>query len=324
MVAQRRLEQQQQAAACQIEVDCDTCEANGCFNEDGEDQQQDDVDYCEDGDNYYSGCTISEDMVDEFMQDASCRDTGISWYDAKGEEYNLRVGFVCDPDGYGVQVAVFLDDDCSLIHLGLDFSDLMYGTYTYDLFMAVKEDIQKPYQESMDCLACEFVEIQDQNGDGNQDNQDAGEAQLSGICENIVQDSLDIYSCGGAEQNDDQNQQEQQNDDAVDMSWYTVDIVSNDGGEINEEDVCFFVQDHLDELGSYQVLQSSKNGGGNYFFDYSTGNEGDFDFPDMAKYIAIVVGVCIVIIAGVLIGQSFAKKDSKKVPLVGNKNGAMA
>ncbi|KAL7560907.1 hypothetical protein ACA910_008188 [Epithemia clementina (nom. ined.)] len=322
IMGKRRLEQ----AACSITVDCDTCEAAGCFADDNGEQEQDNGDdgYC-DQDNYVEGCTLSEESVQEFMQNAACVETDQVIQDDNGNEYQLRAGFICDPEGYGVQVAMFMNEECTVYNKNLNFEKMMYGTYTYALFEAAKTTIQQPYQQAIDCLLCQYAAIQQ---DDNVDNQNqAAEAQLNGICENVMNQALDVATCGGAEQQEDnQDAQQEQEDDGVDRSWYTADIGDSDNDhEVDVEDVCFFIQNHINELDNYRLYEGKNaEGGGGFFFDYDKHGSSNQKLRSAAKYIGIIAGVCLVVVAGVLVGQSFAKKDSKKVPLVGSKGGAMA
>ena len=309
------------ANSCYQTVDCDICEAKGCF--DGEQQEQENDNYC-DQDNFYdgNGCVLKDETVQEFMKNAACVDTGLVTQDQYANAYNMKAGLICEEHGYGVEIAMFLDDDCTWYDKNMNFYKHMAGTYIYKLFNATKSQIQQPYEEDIDCSKCGYAAIGDQDGDDDDGNND-NEVEVNKICENIVKNSLDLYSCGNEQQGYNQYNQYKQSD-GVDRSWYEADIEQED---VDTADVCLFLQGHTDDLSNYRVY-SSKNGGGNgtSFFDYSKshrkGSSSLLSKP--GRIVALCGAIALVIVGGILIGRKFAKKDPKKVPLVSNRNGAMA
>ena len=291
----------------QTVVDCDKCDEYDCF--DGVQEEE----YC-DADNFKFSCAVSRDSAKEFMNYAGCVETGLDAY-GNYANINMKAGLICEEHGYGVEIAMFYDENCMLYDKTMNFYYVMDGSYDYKLFNATKSQIQQPYEEDIDCSKCGYAAI-DQDGD------DDNEVEVNPICTNIMASALDLDSCGDEQQA--YNQDEESDD--VDRSWYDADIEKEN---VDTTDACLFFQGQTDDLSSYHVY-SSKNGDGNVttsFFDYSKSHRKKRSAKlggKPGRLTAICVAVAMVVAAGIFFGQKFVKKDSKQVPLVGNGNGAMA
>mmetsp|Transcript_10741 Transcript_10741/g.14218 ORF Transcript_10741/g.14218 Transcript_10741/m.14218 type:complete len:505 (-) Transcript_10741:135-1649(-) len=308
---------------CVEYVNCYTCDSNGCF-EDEDDEDENENDNICDEDAYVSGCTIDDEDVQDFMEDAACRDTGIVEVNANGDELGLSAGLMCNSDGSGVEMAIFADEDCSLYYSNHAFKSDLEGTFLYALLNETATSIMKPYISAIDCMACEYVALgQDDDDEEEEDNGEGPEA--SETCQNIMDEAVDIATCAGAEQEYNNNQDEDEDGDgdyAYPAVWSTYDFT--DGEEPDADDVCFYVQTLNGDFESSHVYNSDESAGSGMFFDYSAAKNGGKS-GSAAKTFGIIVGVAVVVVAGVMIMQKFAsKRDSKKVPLVGNQKGALA
>lgn len=301
-------------------VDCSSCQAKGCFDEQMAQNNGQEPQYCEQ-DAYYQGCTIDPDDVNGFLQDGLCFDTGMVDYSQNGGEIQISAGLMCNADGSGVELALFADEECSLYFNQKSFVGAMQNTYLYALAGEAAATIMDPYVNSISCAAVEYAvydweEAQNQQQEQNNNGQ-APEANEA--CQNIIGAAADIYTCGGEqrEYNQNQNEQQQNYDMQYPAFWDSLDFT--DGEEPDARDVCWYVHD----LGEgYHNKHTYDNSGGN-FFDFMKSSSGGASTA--GKTFGIIIAVAVVVVAGVLILQNFSsKRDAKKTPLVGNNNGAMA
>jgi hypothetical protein len=307
---------------CREYVNCYTCESRGCFEE--EEDDNDNNNYC-DQDAYQYGCEFEDEAVQEFMQEAACVETGKVEYGQNGEEIELRAGLMCNDDGSGVEMAMFADDECSLYYSNKSFSSQMKGTYTYAILGEAAQNIMKPYINSIDCLACEYQELCDEDCDEEEEEANGEAPEASETCQQIMDEAVDVDTCAGAEQEYKENQyNDNQNDGQyIPDVWYTYDFT--DGEEPDAEDICFYLQGLNGEWSGKHVFNSDEKTGGGNFFDYKAAKNGGGGSGGAGKTFGIIIAVIVVVVAGVLIMQNFNnKRDSKKVPLVGNNKATMA
>lgn len=310
-------------------VDCDTCDAKGCFEED--EQQQ----YDENNANYQ----ITDEVIQQWVENMlGCVDTEIA-----GAVDNLYAGFVCNADGTGVEPAIFLDNGCAVYTSMYAYGTLMSGTNNYEIMYKAADIVMAPFEsEGESCEYIEVISIEDaenlayeaaqQAYDGNNNNnqnQDQNEegAQAAEICQQLMQEAIDLDTCGGYEA-DDQGEDEDEDVDEqadYDYSWYTYLVAADAADDVQGS--CVVVAALQGEFSTAHTYteDDGEGGGSGHVYDYK--NSGAFGGGKMSagKIFGIIIAVIVVIVAAVLIMQSMGgKKDSKKVPLVNNKNGAMA
>lgn len=300
---------------CEETVDCYICEKNGCFDEgNGEDNQN----IC--GENNQSeDCTFDEESLKQFIEGSAFMETGLYEYDNQDNKLNIWAGFMCNDDGSGIEMAMFADEQCSLYYVEKSFSELMKNTYTYKQLGQASQMIMKPYIDSIDCMECEYKEINQDEEQHEDENRDE-DARASETCQNIMQEAFDVDACAGAEANNNGEQNQAADQDAdmyIPTVFYTYDFT--DGQQPDANDICFYIQE-LGDFSKKHVFDSGKSGN---FFNYKA-NESNRGGA-AAKTFGIVIAVIVAVVAGVLIMQNFnSKRDSKAVPLVGNSKGSMA
>mmetsp|Transcript_24602 Transcript_24602/g.34351 ORF Transcript_24602/g.34351 Transcript_24602/m.34351 type:complete len:740 (-) Transcript_24602:1345-3564(-) len=112
-------------------VDCNTCAAQGCFDEDEEN----------DGDD---AAIQDEDVVEWIQELAECVELE---NDNDDDGIALYAGLTCNGDGTGVTIGVFLDEDCTLLTSVSNFRNVLSND----------ADISALYQESGDLMTYSFL-----------------------------------------------------------------------------------------------------------------------------------------------------------------------
>ena len=252
-------------------------------------------------------------MIDDI---SDCLRTGS--YAKNGQE--LYVGPMCSASGEGVELALFLDNECTTYTTQKAFGSLpSYYMYSNEyVFEATKESFQKAFSETTSCADSNIGNPYNQaNDDG------ANDGEMNAYCQQLF-DGGGATSLSGCftDNDDDQNSNyyySNQNggnyggDDF--LGWYTYDMTINSAQDINE--VCSTVS----QMGGsyknyYNTFKSgtwySKSSSGNYYLDAG----GD------AEEKAIAISFITFFLFGAILGGVFLYKKlqekmecSKRVPL---------
>jgi hypothetical protein len=295
---------------------CAQCETYKCFDDEKEQEQQGD-----DAANF----VVTDDAVLEWAQGmAECSEIENGYWNGM----ELYGGFMCNGDGSGVELAVFLDEDCTVYTTTQSYSALVAGTYAYQYMYAAADIVVYPFMNEIDCLYSEYASPGDA-ADGEEDaaaeGDDAEEPEAQEFCQQLVENAVDMATCGGyvAEENNNQDNNQNQDENAVDYSWYTY-VVSQEDSE-NLQAVCKVVESFEGEYSGAHVYTDSdgEGGGSGHVYDYKSSN-GKGNGMNAGKVFGIIIAIVVLVVAAVMIVQSCGgKRDSKKVPLV-NKNGGGA
>ena len=260
-------------------------------------------------------------MIEDIAQ---CLNTGLNW-----NNNDLYVGFMCSPyDGDGVELAIFLDDECTVYTNLKAFSDIP-SWYIYndeDSFTEVETYIKNAFTETTPCLYEEFGNPAYQNNDGDDDAavDDAAAAADEGYAVNNFCDGffgegpIAFNSCL---QNDDQNYNNQNNRNNDDQyNWYTYDMDYDDTQDLDE--VCVALQ-QMEGNYEYQYDQESSGtwndhsgwwGGSNTGKSFMNGggeNEEDFATSGIMVFFYVLLGFTLAIGALFLIGVREKRKREK-------------
>lgn len=181
-------------------VDCNECATKGCF------------------DNSYHAQIVSDNAVVEWMESMmACQPLpkGILWMG----EYSLYASFMCNQDGTGAEVAIFLDPQCMIYTSSVSFAELMK-----DLDLVRNQDerdlifepakystnlVTRPFQDKSTCAAVTYstpihndppVEYDDQQEPVTtmptfEDSHELWEMNV--YCESLLTSSYDVDSCEG-------------------------------------------------------------------------------------------------------------------------------
>ena len=305
-------------------MDCDTCEAKGCFEADQEQQ------YDENNANYQ----ITDEVIQEWIQGMlECVETEVA---GPTGDSNLYAGFMCNADGTGVQPAIFLDDACAVYTSMYNYATLVSGSNDYTIMYKAADLVTAPFTTTQNCESIEYVSIegaenlayeayqQAQNGENN--NQE-GEQEEEGpeaaeICRQLTENALDLDTCGGYEADGNEEEEEDVYEEGdEDYSWYEY-LVAADAAD-DAQATCVIVVALEGEYSTAHTYDEQEGGSG-HVYDYKSSGAFGADMS-AGKIFGIIIAAIVVIVAAVLVMQSMGgKKDAKKVPLVNNKSGAMA
>jgi len=154
------------------------------------------------------------------------------------DDYQIYSGLMCNAQGTGLEIGLFLDEDCTLYTPKLAFADIMQDadkTY-YNMISDVVEFTFT--NDGIECYNPEVVWYNEvdyyyeqmekaQNGEEEEEEaeEDEEEPEAAEWCQELVQEdaAVDLYDCGGyeaAEENDDQ-----EGDDYVNnYDWYSFEL----------------------------------------------------------------------------------------------------
>jgi len=282
-------------------VDCNTCAAQGCFDEDEEN----------DGDD---AAIQDEDVVEWIQELAECVELE---NDNDDDGIALYAGLTCNGDGTGVTIGVFLDEDCTLLTSVSNFRNVLSND----------ADISALYQESGDLMTYSFLndvscaEAQYKalnNDDEDEEEEEEEEDEVNEVCQNLVGGDMyvDINNC---EQGDEE--EEEENDDNQN-NWYSFDLSQDQAEDAGA--VCAYIADFEGNYEPSNVDYENNEGNqGGSLYDYSAGkSSGESGAGMIVGIIVLVLAIIGVTVAAVSACTKKSSADSKREPL--NKNGQMA
>ena len=320
-------------------ITCDECEANGCVNYNNDDGQQ--------NKNNNNGGNNDNNGVVELIEDIShCLNTGLHWNDN-----DLYIGFICSPyGGYGVELAVFLDNECTVYTNLKSFTDIP-SYYIYndeDVFNEAETYIKAVFDDDT-IMPCLYEEYDDPANAGDGGDDDAAAAannngyQVSEYCTNIFEDegALALSSCAVQQNDDDQNQNNananynnynnNQNDDD-EYNFYEYDMNYDSARDLNQ--VCYAIQamegeyyyqydedisgTWNDDYSGYSSRnrKKSKRGGGqgknSGTWNFLTDSNGGFAKSGLAITLYVMLGVSAIVLMLFVIGYMERKKRERE------------
>jgi len=219
-------------------IDCEVCVAYNCFDEEDED--------VDDG-------SMNQDELDGNIADwianlAQCQQSGVQL-----NGMNLYVGAMCSPYGDGVELAVFMDDECTMYTNQMAFSSA-YDPYNgqeangddglnYAAFAEIY--IKNAFTEVMPCLNEEYA---DPNEAENQDAEEEERYEINDYCKQILNNGAIEYATCDADQNEADEQAVDENSDENENSWYTYQMTAENAQ--NLEQACVTVKKLDGEIGN--------------------------------------------------------------------------
>jgi hypothetical protein len=245
------------------------------------------------------------------------------------DDYLLYSGLMCNADGDGLEIGLFLDEDCLMYTPKVAYKDVMQsGDTTYYSMIA---DIVE-FTFSNDGIECYDPEIvwynevdyyyQQQNGENQQQQQqeDNGQAaEAAEWCRELVgQDrAVNLYDCGGYAP-EEGNGDEEGDDYAGNYAWYSYELGAEDSE--NMQAVCYVVQN----LGTEHHTSFNSDHSG--LFNYKRNKKGASSSGMSAGGIAGVVILVLVVVGAAAGGVVYMKNketSDKKKPLI-NEEGQLA
>jgi len=267
-------------------------------------------------------------LIEDISQ---CLNTGLNWNDD-----DLYVGFMCSPyGGDGVELAIFLDNQCTVYTSLKAFTDIptWYIYNDEDMFTEAETYIKNAFTETTPCLLQEFGDPNYQNN-GDDDaaaNDDAAAAnddgyEVNDFCAGVFQEGpIAFNSCL---QNDDQNndnQNQNQNDDDT-YNWYSYDMNYDDSRDLDE--VCVVLQQMEGEYGYHYDAENSgtwndhsgwdnnnKNSKGRWGFLSGGESKEVFSTKGVVIFFYVVLGVSLIVGVLFVIGVHEKKKRERSEPV---------
>ena len=183
-------------------IDCDQCETYECF------EQEDD------GNNAYQEEEIDYDGAVEWIEGlAGCYQTEYQMND-----YNLYGGLLCNSDGSGVEIGVFLDEDCTLYPTEKSFQNIMSNDDS-NYYSKASELIQHMFTTDVSCGAdnTEYTNPYDNEGADEDDADEDDEAEVGEWCQDLFDDDVQsLYNC---DVEDEDEQEDDENDEWANVNW---------------------------------------------------------------------------------------------------------
>jgi len=306
-------------------VDCQMCadyecldfhesSANGYYDEDGE--------YVE---------AELDDAMEWLNGFSACAETN-----AYLDDYLVYSNLMCNAEGTGLEVGLFLDENCLMYTSKLAFADIMQdadNTY-YNMISDVVEFTFT--NEGIECYNPEVVWYNEvdyyyeqmeaaENGDDeaeeeDEDEEEEEEPEAAEWCQELVQEdvAVDVADCGGYEA---EEEEEGDDDYAAQYDWYVFDLTANQYEDIGA--VCLVYSTEG------QVTDDDGNAGnGGYVSNtvYNGDNEGLFNYDKASAsgggmsggaifFVILVVVACAGGAAAFFMKKSGGSADKKK-PLI--------
>lgn len=248
-------------------IDCETCGVFGCFREDTTEEGSDAE--AEGNEDYQYNEVNTENIAAWVDAIGKCKKTDALLDDL----WPLYAGFMCNENGSGVDIALFLDEDCTVYTSRQSFKKV--ANANDQAYMYEAEDmITYPFKNDISCQTeVEYLSYHDyfdmqmnynyQNNNNN--NQNYGDA--NDFCQNMFEDggegkALSLRDCNQDGDEDDQETDAQVNYYSYDYYWY--DFVLSYQDSLDLEATCMVLQSMN---GEYESVYKYSGSGGIY--DYS-------------------------------------------------------
>lgn len=271
-----RVHGQAQRRTYKVAIDCDSCQANNCYAEEEEGEGNQDLD---------------EQAAEWIQQVSECVQAEVQY---NGE--NVYYGAMCDEYGDGVELAVFLDEQCSLYTSEVAFNSVYMkeeGNDAYNYLTYAENYIKSAFSDVMSCDNPEYF-----NAEEEQEDAEGDEEEMNEYCKEIFnQDALSYSTC-------------EENEDAEELitdEGYAYDLAIDEN--LNIEEVCAVVK-RMENAGEYFNAYDSSTSGTWYMRDKNgqitvekanAGLSGGAIFGIIAAIAAVVSGTAFVMM----------KKDKK-------------
>jgi len=294
-------------------INCDQCDAYECFADMDEDE--------------------GERQLDE-EEEAYDMDGAIEWLNELAEcqeledvvygDVALYAGLICNSKGDGVEIGVFMDEDCSLYTTAQAYSDVMTDSdKTY--FSMSQEIVQYTFTNQFDCqdIEIEYTNPYEENQDEDEEEEeDDGEApEAAEYCADLFDNTVNMADCGNDENEDEEDEEQDEDQDEAYYEWYSYEI-SNEDAE-DAQAVCKVLNGYDSDSGKNKswkgktVYDSSSSG---TLYQYKKTNNSNGSGGSAAIVIILLLAV-----GGVAFFMFNKKKnDSKRAPLINASNGQMA
>jgi len=293
------------------QINCNTCELYECFDaeeEDNNERRVEEVEYeFEDALEWLNGLSECQQVED------------YQWNDI-----DLYAGLICNAEGTGVEIGVFLDEDCSMYTNQKSFSSVMsYADKEY--FQMSSEVVEYMFTSDFSCYQPEVTYINpytEQEEEEEQDENEEYEApEAAEWCQDLFGgdfDATNLYDCGAEENEDEEEQEEAEEDENLSYyDWYSYQLDADDAEDAQA--TCEVIK-ALE--GEYTTVYDKENSG--VLYDYSARSSSSKD--GVGGMSGGAIAFILLVVVGAAAGAAYVFKgksaNDKKTPLINN--GSMA
>ena len=135
-------------------IECSKCRTMGCFTQAAQavaqQQAQQNGGQQQQNNNNNGDDAVWNEAVDWVLELAECKDTGVQW-EPQGTQFELYGGLICNAAGNGVEIGVFLDEECRLYTNAKSYGALMQQS-DYEYYYKSQDIIESLFTSQIECF----------------------------------------------------------------------------------------------------------------------------------------------------------------------------
>jgi len=215
-----------QRRTTKVAIDCDQCQSNSCYVQNNDDSQD-----------------LDEQAAEWIQQVSECQKADIQ---INGTD--VYYGAMCDQYGDGVELAVFLDDKCSLYTSQVGFKNVYTkeeGSGSSSYLNYAEKYIKTAFSDVMSCDNVEYYAASDDDQGANGDDNN----EMNDYCKGILDEDALSYSNCDADEDGEQ----------VTDEGYSYDLAYGED-DLDIEEVCAVVK-RMENAGEYFNAYDSSTSG---------------------------------------------------------------
>jgi len=284
------------------------CTAYECFEDAQAEQQQD----AEDGAVTYE----FDDALNWLDGLSQCQQMDNAY-----ENLPLYAGLMCNADGTGIEIAVFMDQDCSVYAPKLSYGKMMsYADSQY--FTMTEEIVEYMFTNDFSCYQPDIeytnpYEYQQNDEQANQEEQQE-DPEAAEWCNNLFDgnmEALNLANCGADNNAADEEQEEDAN--LATYSWYSYQLTADQADDGNQ--VCQVIKGLN---GGSSTLYDKKNSGTLYTYKKNWNKNKNGMRPGGVATLVIFIVLAAAAAAAFIVKKR--KTNDKKTPLISETEGTLA
>jgi len=310
-------------------VDCGMCKDYECL--DFHDKSSNGY-YDEDGEYVDAELDDAMEWLDGFSE---CAETN-----AYMDDYLIYSNLMCNAEGTGLEIGLFLDEDCYMYSSKLAFSDIMQDADT-TYFNMISDVVEFTFtNDGIECYNPEIVWYNEvdyyyeqmeaaENGEEEEEEEeeDDGEApEAAEWCQELVQEdvAVDIDDCGGYEA---EEAEDSDDDYAAKYDWFKSELTAEQSEAIGAVCTVYTSEASNDDAdgssSSGYTPHTVYNGENGSLFNYDKASSGNGGMSGGAIFGVILLLVCVAGGAAAFFTKKSGSNADKKKPLI-NEEGTMA
>jgi hypothetical protein len=315
-------------------IDCDMCKEYECLDF----HQTSSNGYYNENNEYVEA--ELDDAIEWLNGFSECSETS-----AYLDDYPVYSGLMCNSAGTGIEIGLFMDDECTMYTTKLSFKDVMQ-TADMTYYNMVSDIVEFTFtNDGIECYNPEvtwYNEVdyyyeqmeQAQNGEEEEeqdDNEEEEELEAAEWCQDLIDEdsAVDLYDCDYEAEEEQEDENQDQDDGYVAYDWYSYELSEQQQEDIST--VCAVYTGMIAAAdatvdsndGSYSPYKSHTNFNPDHenLFDYSKGKSSS---SNGGKVFGWILLVAVVGAAGAAFFMQKKSGGDKKKPLIAENEGTMA